>query len=118
LLKGAALVHLVKGVAIVFFLLSSVAAAADGSFSGTVTDPAGAVVANVAVSITNVNTGKQTELETGSAGSFGPISLPSGKYKIRIQGSCFKPYSRVVKVEQSQSSEIKIALQVNGSCMD
>ena len=55
-----------KRIGIAFFLLSSVGMAVDGSVSGIVTDPSGAVIANAPVSITNLETPEEdrTEIRT------------------------------------------------------
>ena len=107
-----------KSTALALCLLTSFAAAVDGSVSGTVTDPTGAVIENVPISITNVKTGRKAEIKSGPTGNFGPISMSSGEYKVRIQMDCFKRYSKVVKIKDGPSLEMSIALYPSRGCRD
>jgi hypothetical protein len=111
-------VDFLKRVAITLWFLSSFALAVDGSISGTVTDPSSAVIANVPVSVTNVKTGKKTESKGGPAGTFGPIAVSSGEYKVRIHLGCFKRYTKVVKIDEGQPLEMSIVLYLRRGCTD
>src|SRR5215212_2990430 len=61
-----------------------------GSITGTVTDPAGAVVPNATVTARNVNTNITTETRTSSAGTYNLLFLPVGAYTISVQATGFK----------------------------
>ena len=60
-----------------------------GVLEGIVTDPQGAVVPNVTVTLTNVDTNVSTSTKTNSAGSFRVQDLVAGKYKARFEVSGF-----------------------------
>ncbi|HEX2523180.1 MAG TPA: TonB-dependent receptor, partial [Terriglobia bacterium] len=60
-----------------------------GVLEGIVTDPQGAVVPNVTVTLTNVDTNVSTPTKTNSAGSFRVQDLVAGKYKARFEVSGF-----------------------------
>jgi hypothetical protein len=65
--------------------------AVSGSISGTLTDPTGAVVANVTVTLTNTDRGEKIRvLKTSSAGFYTAGSLPLGTYSVTFTSSGFK----------------------------
>jgi uncharacterized membrane protein len=90
--------------------LSFSALAIETSLSGIVKDPGGAVFEKLPVAITNTSTGKKIEVKTQRDGTFGPISLPSGEYKVQIQTKCFKKYSRTIMVSDGETSRLDISL--------
>jgi hypothetical protein len=57
---------------------------------GTVTDPSGAVVPNVEILVTNVDTGAVRTLATNDAGQYVVPGLLIGKYDLKAQASGFK----------------------------
>lgn len=62
-----------------------------GAINGTVTDPAGAVVAGAAVKATNTATGVSLDTTTTSDGQFAFQDLPLGTYKISVTAGGFSP---------------------------
>jgi hypothetical protein len=63
---------------------------ATGEIRGTVTDPSGAVVANAAVSVLNVNTGVEKNFTTNGNGIYDTVSTPNGQYKVTITALGFE----------------------------
>ena len=63
--------------------LPALAQAPIGTIAGTVTDDSGAVVANAAVTVTNLDTGLKRELKSDSLGQFAAPALPAGRYEVR-----------------------------------
>ena len=63
-----------------------------GSIQGTVTDPSGAAVAGVTVTVTSPGTGASYEAKTSDLGAFSVPNLPVGKYEVRIKAGSFKEY--------------------------
>src|SRR4051812_43676433 len=61
-----------------------------GSITGTVTDPAGAVVPNATVTAKNINTNLTSEAKTNSAGVYNILFLPVGPYSVTVQATGFK----------------------------
>src|SRR4029077_5142678 len=57
---------------------------------GTVTDPSGAVVPNVAVVITNTDTGSGRTIPTNDAGQYVAPDLQIGHYSVKATASGFK----------------------------
>jgi len=70
--------------------LPVLASAQDATIVGTVTDPSGAVVPNVAILVTNVETGAVRTLSTNDAGQYVVPALLIGKYNLKAQASGFK----------------------------
>ena len=57
---------------------------------GTVTDPSGAVVPNVNITLTNVDTGKSVVIPTNDAGQFVAVDLQIGHYEVKATAAGFK----------------------------
>ena len=70
--------------------LPFLAAAQEATIVGTVTDPAGSVVPNVAITVTNTGTGYVRTFTTNDSGQFVAPGLPIGKYDLKAESSGFK----------------------------
>ncbi len=57
---------------------------------GTVTDPSGASVPNVAVTVTNVDTGASRTFPTNDSGQFAAVDLQVGHYVVKAEAKGFK----------------------------
>jgi hypothetical protein len=55
-----------------------------GSILGTVTDASGASVPGASVTVTQTDTGRQTKVETGAAGTFVFPTLPPSGYSLKV----------------------------------
>jgi hypothetical protein len=74
-----------------FFVLFAVQALAqEATIVGTVTDPSGAAVPNVSITVTNSDTGIARTLTTSSDGQYVVPDLTIGHYVVRAQVSGFK----------------------------
>src|ERR1700761_4875142 len=65
-----------------------------GSIVGTVTDGSGAAVAGATVTLTNDATGQRRSSTTDASGNYQFVSLTPENYKLDIEGTGFKHYSR------------------------
>src|SRR5437016_7485341 len=61
-----------------------------GTILGTVTDPQGAVIAGVTVSVKNLDTRRQRQVVTDSSGYYRVEALPVGRYEVRAERQGFK----------------------------
>lgn len=61
---------------------------------GTVTDPSGAVMPGVKVTVTNTGTMASRSVETNGAGSYSAPELPIGQYSVKAEQPGFKTYER------------------------
>src|SRR5208282_956576 len=75
-----------------------------GSVAGTVTDPSGAVVPGVQVTLTNLGTNTVTTTKTNAAGIYEVVNVQPGEYRIDMEESGFKHFSRSPVVVQTQQS--------------
>ena len=98
------------------FLIMSPASwgqAGGGSMVGTVHDPAGAVVPNAPVTITNIDTGTNYPVSTNGDGRFLYPQLPVGNYKVTVAAPGFKEaVQEGITVSIGTTSTLDIALQV------
>jgi len=65
-----------------------------GSISGTITDPAGAVVPGAKVALFNEETGVQWNTTSTAAGVYQFLALPRGRYRIEVTAPGFKKLER------------------------
>src|SRR5580693_9180919 len=79
---------LVLLVALIGFSASTFAQQA--TIVGTVTDPSGAVVPNVAVTVTNTDTGLSRNIPTNDAGQYVAVDLQVGHYVVKAEAKGFK----------------------------
>src|SRR5229473_885693 len=80
-------------VALLFFAIAAVSANAqvqNGIFTGTVTEPQGAAVANADMTITNVGTNATVTIKTNAEGSYRIPELLVGTYKFTVAAPGFK----------------------------
>ena len=61
------------------------AQATTGVIEGTVTDPSEAVVAGAKVTVTNVGTGFERQVNTDSSGFYRAVLLPLGVYRVAVE---------------------------------
>jgi hypothetical protein len=79
-------------VALIGFSASTLAQQA--TIVGTVTDPSGAFVPNVAVTLTNTDTGVSHVIPTNDAGQYVAVDLQIGHYKVAAEAKGFKVAER------------------------
>src|SRR3954447_9827836 len=65
-----------------------------GTITGTLSDPGGAVVPNVRVSLINTLTGAAFETATTGTGNYTLPSLPVGRYNLTVAAPGFSQYVR------------------------
>ena len=70
--------------------LSAFAQIQNGQFTGAVTDPSGASVANAQVTVTNVATNLSVTTTTNQDGIYVAKELPVGTYRITAEAQGFK----------------------------
>jgi hypothetical protein len=87
--------------------------AGTGALTGTVTDPTGAVIPNVTVTLTNTGTNQTRTGTTDAAGTYKFTLLPPGTYKVQFKATGFKT-SEVpsVTVNVTETPVLNRALEV------
>ena len=87
--------------------------AGTSALSGTLTDPSGAAIPNVTVTITSNETAQSRSTTTGSDGVYKFSLLPPGSYKIRFAANGFKTSEvAAVALAVTESSTLDRALEV------
>jgi hypothetical protein len=103
------------------FVLLSIAVfgqAGTGTITGTVTDPAGAVVANAAVEVKNAETGVPYPTVTTDTGVYTVLRLPPGPYAVTLTAPGFKKLVRSgLTVDAGQTLPLDLKLEI-GSAAD
>jgi hypothetical protein len=85
----------------------------NGSISGLVTDPSGAVVAGALVTATNTQTGIKTSGTTDSKGFYSFPSLPIGTYDVEIAQTGFKTFRKTgLSIDANSELRVDATLQV------
>lgn len=89
-----------------------------GNITGTISDPADAVVPNASVVATNSETGAQFRTVSTSTGNYTISSLPSGTYDLSVEVAGFKKFMQQgINVQVAQTARIDVRLAV-GSTSD
>ena len=87
-----------------------------GTITGTIADPAGAVVANAPVEARNPSTGSVTQVASTATGNYTLANLPAGQYELKVTVPGFKTYVRQnIDVQVAQTLRIDIALEVGSA---
>src|SRR5208337_4944696 len=75
---------------LLFALFPFKAAAQEATIVGTVTDPTNAAVPNVAITVTNTDTGVVNHLTTSAAGDYVAADIHIGHYTVHAEVTGFK----------------------------
>src|SRR6185503_14916010 len=105
---------------IIFCLLATMFAAfaqSDrGTITGTVSDPAGAVIANASIEARNVATGAVFSVASSATGNYTISQLPAGAYQMTITVPGFKKFVRAgLVVEVASTLRIDSTLEVGSA---
>src|SRR5579859_3038593 len=85
----------------------------EGTISGTVTDPSGAVVPGATITLTNTGTGIAQSTTTGAAGEYRFSLVPPGTYTIGIKATGFaEERASGLVVQASQTVPFSFKLKV------
>src|SRR6202142_768365 len=102
-------------IAVLFGALTASALAQSdrGTITGTIADPAGAVVAGAPVQVRNIETGAVHQAGTSATGNYTLAELPAGTYEFSVTVQGFKRYVRPgILVQTAQTYRIDAALEV------
>lgn len=101
-----------------FLVLASLAfgQVGNGTITGAVSDPAGAVVANAAVEAKNTGTGVVFSAVSTNTGNYAISNLPVGVYELTVKVQGFKTYTHTnLAVAATQVLREDVPLQVGSS---
>ena len=84
--------------------------------TGTISDPAGAVVANAPVEARNLATGATYRAASTSTGNYALLELPVGNYEVSVTVPGFKKYVRSgLELQAAQTYRIDVVLEVGAA---
>ena len=87
-----------------------------GTITGTISDPAGAVVANAAVEARHTDTGAVYPVAASDTGNYTIVQLPSGNYELTVTVPGFKKYVRSgLVVQAAQTIRVDATLEVGSA---
>jgi hypothetical protein len=115
--------HLRKSRFIAFSLLTfahSVSfAQIGGQITGTVTDPSGSPVADVAVSITSQRQGSKREVKTNADGGYSLVQIAADTYDIQASAAGFQKFSSSLPlgVGQARTFDIRLTLETQATAI-
>jgi hypothetical protein len=85
----------------------------NGQFSGTVTDPTGAALANAKITATNLATNLSVSVTTNATGTYEARELPAGSYRLTVEAPGFKTVSNAsVTVNAGTTAHVDFKLQI------
>jgi hypothetical protein len=83
------------------------------SLMGTVSDPAGNVVVGAQVAVRNLDTGVSQRAETNERGIYQLVSLPPGRYEVRVEAAGFATsVIPEVRLTVGQAATVDVVLKV------
>jgi hypothetical protein len=98
------------------FATLAIAQTFTGTITGTVTDPAGAVVPGAVLTVTNLETNESRRLTSNEAGLFNFTALSPGRYRFEVERPGFKRFvQEPVELRVQQSVTLSPALEVGQS---
>ncbi len=87
-----------------------------GTITGTIVDPAGAVIPNAAIQARNVDTGSIFPVASSATGNYTIAELPAGSYELDVTVTGFKKYIRPgLIVQAAQTIRVDATLQVGNA---
>src|SRR5262245_47404054 len=110
--KGCCLALLLTALAAALAMAQSTG----GRISGTITDQAGAVIANAKITVTSEGRGAQRNATSDQNGFYAAPELPVGFYTITVEGTGFAPATRTrVKVDVAAETRLDVSLVVQAT---
>src|SRR5579862_3660358 len=104
------------GVCLLLAALGAAAQSDRGTITGTVTDPAGAVIAGAPVEARNAQTGAVYQAATSNTGNYTVAQLPAGTYELTVTVPGFKKYTRQnLDIEVAQIARVDVPLEVGAA---
>jgi hypothetical protein len=83
------------------------------TLSGTVTDPAGAVVVGAELTVTNLANGLKVRAKSGTDGGYLLNELPDGNYQLTVVATGFRQYTRgPITLRSGDKAVVAVPLQV------
>jgi hypothetical protein len=93
--------------------ISSANAQVTAAVSGTVQDPSGSAIQGAAITVINLETGRQRHAVSDDSGSYSVLSLPLGATEVKAEKNGFKTVDRTgLTLVLNQNAKVNFQLQV------
>jgi hypothetical protein len=87
-----------------------------GTVTGTVSDPAGALVPAAALTLTHTGTAAAYDTVTTGTGNYTLPSLPAGRYNLKVTAPGFSQYIQEgIEVQVAQTARVDVVLRIGQS---
>ncbi len=107
---------LISFVGVMLFVSAAFAQTDRGIITGTITDPAGAVVPNAPIEAKNLGTGAVYPAASSGTGNYTIPQLPVGTYEVSVTVPGFKRYVRTgIGVEVAGTDRVDVTLEVGAT---
>lgn len=83
-----------------------------GSIRGSLTDSSGTPLGNVSIKLIQTETDESRVAITGEQGEFTVPALPPGAYRIEVEQTGYKKYSRILTLQVNQEVRLDISLEI------
>jgi hypothetical protein len=98
------------------FALAGFAQSERGSITGTVSDPANAVIPHATVVARNTQTGVQYRSVTTQTGDYTVAELPAGSYDLNVEASGFGKFvQHGIRIYVEQAARIDVVLHIGAA---
>src|SRR5689334_13219620 len=96
--------------------LAALAQSDRGTMTGTISDPAGAVVANAAIEARNTGTGAVYPVASSATGNYTIVQLPAGTYELNVTVPGFKKFVRAgLVIQAAQTIRVDAVMEVGSA---
>jgi hypothetical protein len=103
--------HALATVALLLLPVAALPQASQGSISGTIVDPSGAVVADAELVLTYLATGSEARTVSGSQGYYSFPNLTPGRYLLQVTTPGFKIYVQS-DIEVTLGSDVRVPIRL------
>src|SRR5260370_8380463 len=79
---------------------------------GTITDASGAALVGATVAVTNIDTGRETNVTANDLGYYTVSALPPGHYRVEVTEKGFKKVSRALELQVAQVAVADFRLDI------
>jgi hypothetical protein len=87
----------------------------EGAIAGTITDPSGAILPNITVTIKSVDTGFTATQATTASGAYSFPLVSPGNYVVTVSATGFKQFSAKTVVQVGQTTSVNVKLEVGAA---
>ena len=109
--------RLTRGLPLLLVCASAMFAQSDrGTITGTISDPAAAVVASAAIEARNTETGAVYQAASSATGNYTMVQLPAGTYELTVTVPGFKKFIRPgLIIQAAQTIRVDATLEVGNA---